>query len=113
MATVLRSPARVVLPILFGCQATDRAHEDKKLARDILTYKFYQLKVIFLIMEFKKQINYEENPAIYWITLLYWDAFASFAYCVCPQNIDMNVNITSKTGNCDSKIHLHHMKQLD
>ena len=25
----------------------------------------------------------------------------------------VNINITSKVGNCDSKIHLHHVKQLD
>ena len=24
-----------------------------------------------------------------------------------------NVNITSKVGNCNSKIHLHHVKQVD
>ena len=42
---------------------------------------------------------------------------ASWACCVCPQNLIllklMNVNITSEFDNCDSKIHLHHVKQVD
>ena len=47
----------------------------------------------------------------------HWDVIASFACCVCPQNLNfvktMNVNIKSKFGNCNSKIYLPHVKEVN